>query len=146
MFTLQELEKIMVTMKDDKEIYIKALNMIDEAKSCQEVLYRFHWDYRSGSVEGVFRAKKELVERVIGNEVCFGEILGKHSDVYGILEEEDIEIISEDPFVVMNTPESGYNPLEYISFECSLCEYDTSLSEFTDLENLICHHCAEGEN
>lgn len=31
--------------------------------------------------------KLSFVESVIGNEVYFGEILGKHSEVYGTLEE-----------------------------------------------------------
>lgn len=55
----------------------------------KEVLYKFYWYCgRMGDVEGVFKAKKSFVESVIGNNVYFGEILGKHSDVYGTLGEE----------------------------------------------------------
>lgn len=146
MFTINELEQIQIAISNNKELHEKVVNMIAEAKLCQEVLYKFHWNCgRNGSVEGVFKAKKSFVDSVIGNEVSFGEILGKHSDIYGTLGEEDLKIISEDPIVVMNTPESGYNPLEYIQLECSACEETYYLNEFDDKENYICFNCAESE-
>ena len=144
-FTIKELEQIQALTTNNKELHGKVTNMISDAKSCQEVLYKFYWYCgRMGYVEGVFKAKKSFVESVIGNNVYFGEILGKHSDVYGTLGEEDLEIISEDPIVVMNTPESGYNPLEYMQFECSVCECELmGVDELSDEEKCICYDCAE---
>lgn len=143
-FTIKELEQIQALTTNNKELHEKVTNMISAAKSCQEVLYKFYWDCgRQGDVEGIFKAKKSFVESVIGNEVYFGEILGKHSEVCGDLEDKDLEIISEDPIVVMNTPESGYNPLEYMQFECSICKCDMGIEELSDEEKCICYDCAE---
>ena len=145
-FTIEELKQIQTLAANNKGLHEKVTNMILAAKSCDEVLYKFYWCCgRMGDVEGVFKARKSFVESVIGNSVYFGEILGKHSEVFGTLEEGDLEIISEDPIVVMNTPESGYNPLEYIQLECSVCEETYYLNEFDDKENYICFNCAESE-
>ena len=143
-FTIEELEQIQALAANNKELHEKVTYMISAATSRDEVLYKFYWDCgRQGDVEGIFKAKKSFVESVIGNEVYFGEILGKHSDVYGTLGEEDLEIISEDPIIVMNTPESGYNPLEYMQFECSICKCDIGIEELSDEEKCICYDCAE---
>lgn len=145
-FTIKELEQIQALASNNKELHEKVTNMISEAKSCDEVLYKFYWCCgRMGDVEGVFKAKKSFVESIIGNNVYFGDILGKHSDVYGTLGEEDLEILSEDPIVVMNTHESGYNPLEYMQFECSICKCDMGIEELSDEEKCICYDCAESE-
>lgn len=71
-----------------------------------------------GTVEGLFVADKDAVKAAIGEEVYFGEILGKHSEVCGPLEARDIKVITDDPAVVkvFNDYElsSGYNPLSYL--------------------------------
>lgn len=78
-------------------------------------LWKFHWDCgRMGELSSIFKATKGEVENAIGKEVNFGEALGKHSEVYGTIEEGEIELISEDENVVNVVPEVGYNPIEYI--------------------------------
>lgn len=85
-------------------------------------LYKFFWDYgRMGDVEGLFVADTEQVEAAIGSAVYFGEILGKHSEIYGDLGYEDLEIISDDPEkiawlveIIGSSTISGHNPLYYI--------------------------------
>ena len=87
-------------------------------------LYKFYWDCgRMGVVDGIFVADEEEVKDAIGKEVYFGEILGKHSEVFGTLKEHDLTIVSQDIkniewlltiFGAFDTI-SGYNPLEYIS-------------------------------
>lgn len=85
-------------------------------------VYSFCWDCgRVGTVEGVFVADDKEVERNIGKEVYFGEILGKHSEIYGILGAEDLSIKTGDQDFIDKLVEifggetiSGYNPLEYI--------------------------------
>lgn len=84
-------------------------------------LYRFYWDCgRMGSVEGLFAAEPEDVKVAVGKRVYFGEILGKHSEVYGTLEEKDLQElpISDDIVAILvdhtGTEISGYNPLSYI--------------------------------
>jgi hypothetical protein len=87
-----------------------------------KAIYKFNWYCgRMGDVEGLFTEEKSNVDRHIGKEVYFGEILGKHSEVYGTLNEDDLEIISEDQDFVEKFVDimgfgtiSGYNPIEYI--------------------------------
>ena len=86
-----------------------------------KVLVRFHWDCgRMGDVEGIFVTTKEILERNYGKRVYFGEILGKHSEVYGTLERADITIESEDEVfidqlvLILGTHIGGHNPLDYI--------------------------------
>lgn len=105
--------------------------------SPKECLWRFHWDCgRHGSVE------VEEVDAAIGKEVYFGEILGKHSEVYGIIEDGEIEIISDDPLIVKNATESGYDPLDYLRYECAVCGDSTPAEEW-DFEKGICSYCSE---
>jgi hypothetical protein len=72
-------------------------------------------------VDGTFVAKENDVAELIGKQVYFGEILGKHSEIYGTVDAEDIEMISDDPVFVEQFAKIvgnvGYNPLEYLSEE-----------------------------
>lgn len=87
-------------------------------------LYRFFWDCgRQGDVDGLFIATDEQVAAGLGKHVYFGEILGKHSEIYGELEEGDVEIVSSDSEKVawleelLGSSVSGHNPLDYIREE-----------------------------
>lgn len=87
----------------------------------EKYLWRFYWDcHRQGSVEGLFVATEKEVNDAIGKDVYFGEILGKHSDIYGTIEDGDITKIEVDSDVVnkliphLGVTWSGYNPLSYI--------------------------------
>lgn len=52
-------------------------------------LYQFYIDFgRMGEIEGLFIADEDAVKRSIGKHVHFGEVLGKHSDVSIVLEED----------------------------------------------------------
>lgn len=79
-------------------------------------IYKFYWDCgRMGYVSGVFVASAEEVAEVIGKHVDFGEALGKHSQVYGTLEEGEITLLSDKPedievFERLNL-ETGCNPI-----------------------------------
>ena len=84
-------------------------------------LYRFKWNCgRMGDVEGLFVENENLVAEKIGSELYFGEILGKHSEVFGTLSEEDLVGVSEDQDFIDRLVEllgysiSGFNPLDYI--------------------------------
>lgn len=88
-----------------------------------KAIYQFTWDCgRQGHVEGLFIAEKSEVEEVIGSSIYFGEILGKHSEIYGTLDEGDLIIKTEDQDFICKFEElmgitdtiSGYNPLHYI--------------------------------
>ena len=85
-------------------------------------LYAFYWDCgRSGDVRGLFVADEAVVTKAIGRRVYFGEILGKHSEVYGTLDAGDLteksddqEFIAKLVEVIGRTTISGYNPLSYL--------------------------------
>ena len=92
-------------------------------------LYRFCWPQRrGGDVEGLFVEDSNVVENAIGSNVYFGEICGKHSDVYGTLDEEDLTVVSEDQekiswlVGILGLSISGYNPFDYIEDQDELDE------------------------
>lgn len=86
-----------------------------------KVLVSFFWDCgRMGSVEGLFVTTRDELAAGYGKRVYFGEILGKHSEVYGVLQAKDITIESDDQEFIdklvslLGEHISGYNPLDNI--------------------------------
>lgn len=82
-------------------------------------LWRFHWDCgRQGDVESVFVATQGEIDAAVGSQVYFGEILGKHSEVYGELEPKDLTLLSEDPALIalfqQHVGATGHSPLDYL--------------------------------
>lgn len=83
-------------------------------------LYEFNWDCgRQGELNGLFIADETDVGYVLGKEVYFGEVLGKHSEIYGPLEPDDLEVKSDDQDFIRKLYElferktlSGFNPIE----------------------------------
>lgn len=149
MFDIDELKVLKKVLKDTESQDEMTLSLIDkidntvkEAEDYKQCLWSFYWDCgRQGEVEGLFKATKEEVENAIGKEVYFGEILGKHSEVYGVIEKGEIELVSDDPIKVMSATESGYNPLEYLQYHCELCDTTYDVDEF-DIERNMCCYCA----
>jgi len=110
-------------------------------------LWKFYWDCgRSGEVEGLFTATEDEVKEIIGKNAYFGEILGKHSDVYGTIEENEVAKIDINPEIVKVITEKlgktwcGYNPLDYVQYECSVCGESLPIGEF-DKEIGKCTYC-----
>lgn len=77
-------------------------------------LWKFEWDSNYSFIGGIFKATDEEIENAIGKCVYLGEADGKHSEVYGVLEWQDIELVTDNQLAVSIVPEFGYNPLEYI--------------------------------
>lgn len=73
-----------------------------------------------GHVEGLFVTTREELAAAYGRDVEFGEVLGKHSDIRGVLEEKDITVVTDDQDFIAKLVEyvggqvSGYNPLSYL--------------------------------
>lgn len=87
-------------------------------------LWKFESDCgRSGILCGVFIATEEQIKDLIGVDVYFGEVLGKHSEVSGTIESSDITLLTENQSVVVELLDTfgktiaGHNPLDYISEE-----------------------------
>lgn len=82
-------------------------------------LYKFYSDYgRMGDLEGLFIADESDVDAVIGKEIYFGEVLGKHSDVSEVMEREMFSEITV-PIEALEVLEkelgstwSGFNPID----------------------------------
>jgi len=117
-------------------------------------LYKFECDFgRMGSLEGLFIATEQEVKSAIGKDVQFGEVLGKHSDVGGTLEDGDIVEVSVLQSTVVDLEKNvgvnigGYNPLDYISYECSVCGDNMTAQDCSWYRNKggeeICGYCAE---
>lgn len=82
-------------------------------------IYRFYWDCgRMGDVSGVFVATDKQVKDIQGKHIYFGEILGKHSEVYGDISDKDITLLTDDKTAVEVVDKydlsNGYNPFEYL--------------------------------
>jgi hypothetical protein len=90
-----------------------------------KAIYSFCWDYhRMGTVNSLFVAEQAEVEKAIGREVYFGEILGKHSEIYGTLKAEDVSVKTDDQEFIAKFESifgkrfsTGHNPLDYLSDE-----------------------------
>lgn len=83
-------------------------------------LYKFYWDCgRQGDIEGLFVADEEDIKKNLGKNVSLGSCLGKYSEIYGNLDEDDLTILSDDQDFIKKFEElkceSGYNPLHYIT-------------------------------
>ena len=86
-----------------------------------KAIYRFNFDAgRMGSLDGTFIADTEAVDNLIksGREVYFGEVLGKHSEISGLIEKSDITLLTTDSAAIKVFEEfnfsSGYNPFDYL--------------------------------
>ncbi len=85
-------------------------------------LYRYSCDFgRMGSLDGVFVADDTAIEKAIGKSLYFGEVLGKHSEVYCDFSKGDLDEITDDQDFIEKFEKldcaSGYNPLRYLEDE-----------------------------
>lgn len=88
-------------------------------------LYEFYWNCgRSGHLSGLFIEDEEVVRNLVGSKLYFGEVLGKHSEIYGTWDEGDVELISDDQEkiewlqgLMKGKTISGFNPVEYVQDE-----------------------------
>lgn len=96
-------------------------------------IYKFSTECgRNGSLEGVFIATKQQVDKLISShiQVYFGEVLGKHSEIYGAIEKKDIKLLTNAPDTVAAVEKykltAGFNPFEYtsINFEMDGVDLD----------------------
>lgn len=109
------------TSKELYDLYIQKYK--DENKEDENSLLNAYTMFldcgRMGEVYGLFLATEEDIENASGKPVEFGEILGKHSNVYvNDFDKIDIDFISNDPHIIKiikeHGLETGYNPLNYL--------------------------------
>ena len=80
-------------------------------------LWKIEWDLWNGSLYGIFIATDEEVKSLIGKELYMGEVNGKHSEVCWTVEDGDIELFSDDEYVISCLKPFGYNPFDYLGEE-----------------------------
>jgi hypothetical protein len=73
-----------------------------------------------GDLSGLFIADSAEIEKLIGKEIYFGEVLGKHSEVSGTLDKDDLTVQTDDQEFIKKFEKligtgtiSGFNPLDY---------------------------------
>lgn len=85
-------------------------------------LWKFHWYCgRMGDLNGLFLADDAEIDAMVGKYAYFGEVLGKHSEIDGTLEQGDLTLSSSDPAVVDWFQREfggsfGHNPREAIGY------------------------------
>jgi hypothetical protein len=100
-------------------------------------IYRLNFDCgRMGDLSGIFIANKEHVKVLIENkiQVYWGEVLGKHSEIYGPVDESEIVLVSDSPEAIKVIEdlglENGYNPFDYTALNFQL---EGSDEDFDDM-------------
>jgi hypothetical protein len=83
-------------------------------------IYRLNFDCgRQGHLSGIFVADSKHVELLISSQtqVYFGEVLGKHSEVCGPVQENEISLVTDDQQAVTVFEkfklQTGFNPFDY---------------------------------
>lgn len=80
-------------------------------------LWKFEWDADYAFIGGLFAATDEEVKNLIGKKIFLGEYEGKHSKVYGTIEEDEITLVSDNLVVVETIGDFGINPLWFLESE-----------------------------
>lgn len=104
------------------ELNVTTVEFPKDSKGNPSFLWKFYWNCgRQGDLESVFVASQEEVDDLIGKRAYFGEVLGKHSEVYGNLETNDFTLLSKDANRVSLFSETvgstGHNPFDYLEEE-----------------------------
>lgn len=103
--------------------------MIKITKTLKKI-YKFEANFgRMGDLEGVFVSTDVELEELYGQEIYFGEVLGKHSEVVLTLGLQHITEVTDDAkFIELFEQyglENGFNPFDY---------YDENVNDEEDNE------------
>jgi len=97
---------------------------------------------RMGKVESIFISEEKDIIALIGKQLYFGEILGKHSEIYGKLEADDITVLSEDQKAIDVVEKLNILPTGYCPFWYHTCE---SCGDTLDPHiDSLCKECDDG--
>lgn len=82
-------------------------------------LYRYQLDCgRMGELDGLFIATDQEVQDALGHRIYWGEVLGKHSEIYEDLRRDQLKVVSDDQDFIeklaalLGTSVSGFNPID----------------------------------
>ncbi len=82
-------------------------------------IYRLNVDCgRMGDVEGIFVADSEDVKGIMGKEIYFGEVLGKHSEIVAEMNLSTIILLTDAKEAVDVVEQydlsAGFNPFDFL--------------------------------
>lgn len=120
-----------------------------------EALYSFKGQGYRGRLHGLFLAKESAVEQVYGQEVHFGEVLGKFSEVTITLNKGNLKKVTNDKDIVAvfkkitklagEKKGFGYNPFESLLFCCENCfddcYYHEGGKDYRRCQECACDYC-----
>ena len=92
---------------------------MEKIETSEKAIYKLNICGRQGELYGLFIAEKSHVRKLIDDklQVYFGEVLGKHSEIYGSMEEKDIIFVSDSLEAIRIIEEfdleNGHNPFHY---------------------------------
>lgn len=101
-------------------------------------LYKMCVDCGYGTLESLFVADINTVQYLIthGISVYFGEVCGKYSEISGILDTDDITLVTTDEKIIKviqdNDLEIGYNPLTQTISIYETSDLPVNFSEIED--------------
>jgi len=102
-------------------------------------LYKFQADFRDGELSGIFITTDAAAKEIIGKWVSFGEVLGKHSQVSCTILKENIQLLTEDRYIIdvlkkyhVRGSIVGYNPIMYHMVSLDSEEYSRWLELIYD--------------
>jgi hypothetical protein len=118
-------------------------------------LWKFSENYgRMGDVEGLFIATEEEVDKFLDKRnVCFGEVLGKHSEVNVYFEKgknlECLNVSASTVLELLNALDrrciSGLYPFQYVSqqVKCNICDKEGDFYDdwMFDADTIECPDC-----
>jgi hypothetical protein len=126
------------------------VNNCNEIKATEEdlVILEFYWERRRSSdiyESRVYPRKtaERIVEMMLDKQVYFGEIEGKHSEVYGILEDSDVTVVDDKEklkeFLSLNPEGWSYNHSFIDAFHDHMEneETDEFIEEFSKLSEYV---------
>lgn len=99
------------------------MNLAGEYLALSNYLIKMQYDYgRHGDVEGLFVLNEMELNYLRGKEeICFGEVLGKHSCVTMPINEKTLKVVSENQAFIDELMEvvdsdhiSGLSPFDFI--------------------------------
>lgn len=97
---------------------LKSFQEPKEPNTNGKAIYRFYVDCgRHGELDGIFVLEKETFEKYRGLRLNFHDVLGKHSEVSIIIDDNYFSVVSDDPetieFFEGHQLENGFNPFSY---------------------------------
>ncbi len=85
-------------------------------------IYRFSLDCgRMGEIESIFISTPDAIEELAGKEIYFGEVLGKHSEIYFDAHPSQFSVVTSDEDAIeifeKHGLNNGLNPFAYVGGE-----------------------------